>query len=858
MKSKLQTDTFRRTNSKIVSNCPKEGRLINNEYKVLNPILQEALEDRKEVIKKMNKLSNILMANKTEKKEYSTNTGRPGSSDFSERSYRKTTQGPPKNKLIRVTMGVLSSKGPNCEDRIITRQMRFEKGGVVDLAQSSLKSSGSAGKLREIKKITNPRSPISSRHRYTFRDKEKAAKTVQGWWRGILTKYKDVIDKVIMIQKYWRRFAVRNNLYVKLYIFYLLALFINKIQNVMTTHDKNLQREFICNLDRKRYFALKYLKSILTVQRCWRFFKNIKKSYKRPVKEGKIIIKKKPIPGVFPEDKNIKTNIYKPVRVGKKPITDEVYHDEEEDQNIIQDIKKPLHPGKQPSTEEIPQEEIVSSVPHRKLVEKFDGVKKALLSSTVRNILRNSLDSAKRSYLIRWIKLCGFGSNSELTRKLAINDIVNPIKSNMKNKLDDFVFNLRKVANKPDKKKAMNRLLNQVIKLFTNRSKQIYSILKSKGKDTISSQFVSKLLGMHLLKTAKKHKNRILAKRFKKWKSTKVVPNTSQIRKSLECGVIGIKRIFWKRYYPLVKKETKGKDKLLMNLTKRLVLKYKLLNLPQFFHLWRGMSKLDMIDDLKLKILKKAINSVEKKSRLIKITKSFKMWSNFAKTNRTLEESQKMVNSGNRKLQAAAKMGPALGKYLKNKTTKIIKPNLIEFLTKVQKRDGMKKILYLKPLYEKIQKRKYLYKFINSIEKSKTKELKDIILQKVLKKSIAKNLKDVLKKKLNKWWRTLSQPSGVKNILAVARLRQVLQKRYCQLPINILQEKSKVNNYDYAKKFVFEIKDRIMKKHFKQYLLRWKNNADEIRLQDKMKQFYVKLLAKYMKNIQKKIGEIDS
>ena len=78
-------------------------------------------------------------------------------------------------------MAMLSSKGPNCEDKVITRLMRIEKGGVVDFAQQANRNKNKF----DIKKVRS-RSQNKQEGQikiYNPKDRLKAAQFIQGWWR---------------------------------------------------------------------------------------------------------------------------------------------------------------------------------------------------------------------------------------------------------------------------------------------------------------------------------------------------------------------------------------------------------------------------------------------------------------------------------------------------------------------------------------------------------------------------------------------------------------------------------------------------------------------------------------------------
>ena len=111
------------------------------------------------------------------------------------------------DKFKKVTMAMISSYGPTCEDRKITRKMRNEIGGVVDLRHEI--NPINIYKIKKFKrygfnlnKEINPKTKIES------------AKIIQSWWRKM--KEKKIINiqilKIIKLQAFIRGFLLRNQL----------------------------------------------------------------------------------------------------------------------------------------------------------------------------------------------------------------------------------------------------------------------------------------------------------------------------------------------------------------------------------------------------------------------------------------------------------------------------------------------------------------------------------------------------------------------------------------------------------------------------------------------------------------------
>ena len=164
------------------------------------------------------KLSNILSKKKLTNIstiQYNTDT-----KTFDRKTLNESTIG--KNKLniyeksphrrfLYVSLAMMSSKGPNCEDRVILRRMRFDKGGVVDLAQE-MKKKKDKFEIKKMKRITfNTKNNCNPKYR------EKAAKIIQSWWRDLKERCNKIISFITLIQSVWRGRNVRKYIYDVIY-----------------------------------------------------------------------------------------------------------------------------------------------------------------------------------------------------------------------------------------------------------------------------------------------------------------------------------------------------------------------------------------------------------------------------------------------------------------------------------------------------------------------------------------------------------------------------------------------------------------------------------------------------------------
>ena len=230
----------------------------------------DVFNNRYRVLSKMNKLSNILLAkqrrasppkydddicnsneiSRENTERYNKRTNR----SFNRQSFEENSKSPirlpnrksPENKFKYVSLAMISSKGRRTEDRIILRRMRFEKGGVVDLAQEERRR----GKYR-IRKVS--RSPGINKNflRTNPKYRERAARYIQSWWKEIKEIYSRKIKKIIKIQSVYRGRFVRKYLYDLLYLNYLYLSFCQKIEKVLKQQIKPYVFNILKNYGKK-------------------------------------------------------------------------------------------------------------------------------------------------------------------------------------------------------------------------------------------------------------------------------------------------------------------------------------------------------------------------------------------------------------------------------------------------------------------------------------------------------------------------------------------------------------------------------------------------------------------------------
>jgi len=914
MKYNRKQENFKKYNSNaLIANNPKEGRLYTTQTHTFSPV-QKELEEHKQAIKNMTKLSTIMLKEKLpiNNNNFSTSsanrngqgTVRSSSNEFQEKTTRRNlanSSSPSGGKFIRVTMALLSSKGPNCEDRIITRQMRFEKGGVVDLAQPVLKNNNRSAPRKQIEvKKTNLRSPRpirANQARFTQKE-EKAAKVVQSWWRDILSKYKDVVNKTVTIQKTWRRYFIRKNLYYKLSAFYFYSYLFDKIENLIKRHNILLGYEQLYNQNAEKYNAIKYLRNVIFLQRAYRFYRNLKSqkfnnskivpasnvktSLRKAVKipKGKAYENQNNHSLTEPNNqnqnnKNQKSNLDDNAdnnttnKQNKKQKTnyrygDEVYEDENDVNNVQLQKKldgklnKKIISGNDDENNDLVS---TSSIKEKALTQQLQNLRNRFVTSAIGNIIKKNNKRNLTPFVLQWIKNAAMGSNkTDAGRKLAAADIAKAI---IKRKFDLLLTNLRKAGEKPNKTFALNRIANNLLGLFNNRKRFVFSNLKRNVpgiKSNINDKFVSKILGMHLKKTSAKIQNRKLADKFKYWRDAlrikfmktnlvNAIPSDDiTINKNKGKNTISNKEEDKDDTLNLVSNNSALRQKTLKSLMTNLQAKFRNINLPHLFNLWRHALNIERLNNLRDKIMQRSVTSIDKRIKLRSLARRFAFWSAKARLNRTVDAQVSLSAAQNQKLSAASKLAPALKNLLRSFAAKASKDAIVALLKKKNRSASLLKTIRFKPFFEKFNLQKYFDKFKNNVTEKEKVQLESLLLKTYCRKLIQKSTVELLKKRLNQWWRSLPQTNTrVRGLNAVDKLKHALQKRYFQHPKDALKEKIEAGNVDWALMFIVEFKKKFLKRSVREYVVRWRNNYLGEMVNNKMKNFYMKTLVQFRK-----------
>ena len=298
----------------------KEGELIKKSeviYQMEDPNEYIGFNEKRKSKRLQNLSSSVIKAqidtSKSDKRDFQS-PDRPGQFGVGSEKFRK------------VTLAMISSLGPTCEDRKITRKMRSEIGGVVDLRQelnpiNTYKIKKFQRFKKNLNKEVNPKTKL------------EGARIIQYWWRRL--KEKKIIRikyiKIVKIQSVIRRYLIRKKITTIKTTYYI----IDTLDNIISNHyRKDLSQLFkYSNEDKakkKLTYIIKYLteknkkkkilKYFLKYKYISEFLKN-KLNFKTTSSDLQIINYQKPITSTVN-----KTIIHEEIEeIKKTEITEEMY-----------------------------------------------------------------------------------------------------------------------------------------------------------------------------------------------------------------------------------------------------------------------------------------------------------------------------------------------------------------------------------------------------------------------------------------------------------------------------------------------------------------------------------------------------
>ena len=874
----------------------KEGRLISTSQTIIPSSNEDLFSERFKVLKRMNKLSSILLS-KNRINEYDVNS-LERSFDEQRKTFNtqtlKTTNvknqrirnRSPQNKFLYLSLAMIASKGPSAEDRIILRKMRFDKGGVVDLAQETLQKKNQF----KIKKLTKSRGRINTSINPKYR--EKAAQIVQGWWRGLKERYQKILQQIIKIQSVWRGRWLRKYMYDIIYLSCLHGRFCEIIEKILVSNirpyvwqklfgEKKWAKEALANLLIEKDRKLSLLRARNFFEK-WR--NNIDLMNKKELKGRNLI-------DLRTKDHNRKVLLKKYLNEWSLRANLLKYMKQSEDQegqkkkffgalDILNGMNKLSKRTALNSSKEKLKDfllEIIKKRKLRKVFKKTIRYKNHLLKDALfkwKNKLNlfymkdlkhdifgnmygrvnSRMDKIKmKKYLEKWKKILPKQSKlpdylqaAELLERFlqrsTYKDPLNAIKENVK--LDNENRGIHKIV------QLKQRYLNR--KLRDNIQKWKTQTFKVGAKDKRDKLYKALLLVIH-----NKLKNRILQKRFNQWRQRPKI-NIDDIYNKNKFLVNVLEKISKKLIEPDKKKFIKNLKKTKAPRAYKKVggkILSKYLNkdktiLRRYFYKWKGKVRDYQIKDLKIKVLKFLYTANQERNRRNMLSQFLSRWKLF------ISSGQHSDNIDN--LRKVRQGFDKLNKIYTNRAFEI----LMRLFRKINKDFRPRYLLSLKKRLLKPRNtlRDVLNKWRRVNENEKSKKNIRILKGRILKGNAGRikerNKRELLIKAFYKWRAECRKPEEYypKILNGLNIVSHIIKNKLCKKPFDNVK---KSKNYKRRLIPLLKRKRQVQKKNNKDMLRntlnKWRNQVKKSNIKDLKSNFVFKTKKGYLKNQKDKI-----
>ena len=873
-----------------------EGRLISTSQMVIPSSNEDLFSERYKVLKKMNKLSSILLS-KNRVNEYDT-----GSLERSFEEQKKTfntktlkttniknqriRNRSPQNKFLYLSLAMLASKGPSAEDRIILRKMRFDKGGVVDLAQETLQKKNQF----KIKKLTKGRGRFTNAINPKYR--EKAAQVVQGWWRGLKQRYQKILQQIIKIQSVWRGRWLRKYIYDIIYLSCLHQRFCEILERNLVNHvrpyvwqklfgEKKWAKEALANLliEKDRRF------SILRARTIFDKWYNIINLMNKKMNKGRGLVEirkkdhsRKTILKKYLNDWALRANLLK-------------YMKQSQDQegqkkkffgalDIINGMNKLSKRNALNSSKEQLKEFLMDIIKKRKLKKVFkktlryknyllklallkwkDTLSKFQMKDLKHDIFGNMygrvhsrMDKIKmKKYLEKWknivpkkSKLPDYLKAAELLERFCqrstYQDPLDAIKETIK--YDNNNKGIHKIYQL--KQRYLNRKLRDYLQKWKNQS------IKANAKEKYDKLYKALLLGLH-----NKLKTRILQKRFNQWRQRpKIDINGIYNKNKLLVNILEniSKQLIKpdKEYFLKNLNKTKAPrayKKVGGKILSKYINKDKNL-LRHYFFKWRGKTRDLAIKDLKAKLLKFLYLTNQERNKRNILSQFLSRWKLFISEGQYYDNIDKLrkVREGFEKIQKLyTNRAFEIMMRLYRKMNKDFRP---KYLLSLAKR-LVKPRMTLRDCLNR-------WRRINDIEKSNKniQILKGRILKGNAGRIKERNKRDLLIKAFYKWRAECKKPEEYypKILNGLNIISHLFKNKLCKKPFeNIKKSKNYKRRLIPLLKKKRHSQKRFNKDILKNTLNKWRNQVKKSDIKDLKSNFVFKTKKGYLKNQKDKI-----
>ena len=846
--------------SKVYDPHKNNNGLLLEESQITLPGAQdEVFNNRYKVLSRMNRLSNILLAQKNiknpvEKKDnqFNTKTYNRTNSYNNKKSFdrhtlarspentirnRKAFSRSPNNKFLYVSLAMISSKGPSSEDRPILRWMRLEKGGVVDLAQEDRKKNkfkitkAAPRKGNKNKLFTNPK----------YRD--KAAKIIQNWWRDLKNIYNDRLAKIIKIQSAFRGKFVRKYMYDLFYLNFLYISFCKKIQDVLAKHirpyvwDKlfgNKEEEEkepkIPEKERRleKLVSRDYRNDLNSIIPAWKKWLSNTRKLNMQNYKGRNLVQ-------IRSDKENKLNeirnAFNKWKFVKKVLDAEDKLIENDKNNKERDLEK----DKQNQLDrEKNLQKLKGLFQITNGIDKF--VKKEAMNKTLPKLedyLKNQKGKGKlkklvyrkpnynknllRKYLYKWLgKAFNEGKNDlnekqrkdmeDLKNRIFKNTISNIRIKQQNNILKKYLYKWFKkaiiLAIKEEKDKSKNRekeYKDKEYEIIEEYEKKIVTYETEKKENDDVSRKIKEALDK--LKKESKEKEEELIKNLQEAKDDK----DKNLLKYLRGSEI-LQRAVWRKAHPdplHAMGDKVDKDNILNQLRKLVKIKKNTTNdlLRKYFDKWRKNALKGIDSDTLYKLLAKLLEITSNNYKKKILAKKFNKWRRAARVDPydSLQKAKDIYD---------------LGDLIKDIFVRHLGPEFLDKLGKTKNPEKCKKtlskIVKKKDTNKKDELRKAFDKWRKIVQNENVKKLKNKIIYKIYEKNNSDNNKNLLNKYFQRW----------KNITFKDNINKYKQD------LHIINTKQQDTTRLFVKSIVTGLDKRTNQDLLREYFNRWRKIID--------------------------------
>ena len=638
--------------------------------------------------------------------------------------------------------------------------MRVDKGGVVDLSQSTHKV-----KKYEVKNLKNKRSPQTKNQKpRSMKDRLIASKLVQKWWRDVLGRYKSATDKIVNLQSIWRGFWVRTYLYEIVYFSILSQAFVDKFKPPVVFNARRRVMEQLCTLFGDKFKNRINFEKILKLQRkAKEFLKNMRD---RKAKFGRKLER------VFGEK--------------RREVLDDL-----KDYALNNNQKLKKVEGFLDKVVRLMRIRIFHSLLFSIFEVPVNQLKSKLRSNLMKNHFNKLHKVALRQYLNLWKKNARPKENDNVKRhnlKALNNSVKRPI-------FTELMKNLKKLLPKGFKDKFVRSLLNRRGKLYDALVLKSYF---TKWKDTTRKlavkEFKDNIFNTFLFRTKKAMLKRKVGRLFRLWhiKSLGKV-DLEKVNDFLEKIKKPILRCAFNIAKPEIEKCVKGiKDRVVKSLFTKTG-KFKLITLRRYYNFWKSylthIRKMELQAQLllKLKSKNKAVNYIKA------LAGRFLDWRRKASM---LAYQDRLFNddTDRKKNLATTNMVDALKKYGRKKAFKIVQPQLMKFLTAIIKSRALKKMAQLNPRLNKLLLRRYHNKWQDILSSLRQKEFRNRFFNKLLGNAGTKFRRNFLRTFFQKWFRNKALNPLLKIADGFKQLKNHCQRKTNKPLVNAFAKKIKDGN----------------------------------------------------------------